>query len=181
MKDTAVLVIDLQKGMLYGENKTFKVDTLIKNVKGILETARKNNYHVYMVQHAGPKGDELEPATEGWMISDDLLSTTSETVIHKSFPDAFQETDLDMVLKSDGIKNLIIVGMQSELCIDTTCKSAFSHGYKVVLASDAHSTYKREDIEPEVTIKLVNSVISDWFGEVISTEKIINSLKKSTI
>ncbi|WP_180270831.1 isochorismatase family protein [Sporanaerobium hydrogeniformans] len=55
-------------------------------------------------------------------------------------------TSLDRDLKADNIQEVIICGVQSEFCIDTTVKSAYSHGYKVVLPKDAHSTYDSDTL-----------------------------------
>lgn len=176
MKETAILVIDLQNGMLDDEEAVFRKDDLIRNVKMILDAARKRKYPVIMIQHSGKKGDTLEPGTKGWAIYDTFLSKDSETVIHKNYPDAFYETDLDMVLKSEGIKNLIICGMQSELCVDSTCRDAFVHGYKITLASDGHSTYDRKNIRAEQIVELENSVLGEWFGTVDTSEHLASLL-----
>ncbi len=176
MKETAVLAIDLQNGMLDGSEIVFHKENLINNVKNILEVARKRNYPVIMVQHSGKKGGSLEPGTKGWAINDAFLSRESETVVHKSHPSAFFETELDIILKSEGIKNLIICGMQSELCVDSTSKDAFAHGYKVILVADGHSTYDRKNISAEQIIELENSVLGDWFAELKSSSGLVKSI-----
>ena len=177
MKETAILVIDLQNGMLNGEEKVFMKEDLIRNVKMILDSARKKKYPVIMIQHSGKKGDSLEPGTEGWAIYDEFLSKESETVIHKNYPDAFYETDLDMVLKSEGIKNLIICGMQSELCVDSTIRDAFAHGYKIILASDGHSTYDRKNINAGQIVELENSVLGEWFADLKNSSELAKSIE----
>ena len=88
----------------------------------------------------------------------------------------FFETELDIILKSEGIKNLIICGMQSELCVDSTSKDAFAHGYKVILVADGHSTYDRKNISAEQIIELENSVLGDWFAELKSSSGLVKSI-----
>ncbi|MHB1439543.1 MAG: cysteine hydrolase family protein [Cuniculiplasma sp.] len=174
MKETAVLAIDLQNAIMEGPIHNREVFT--DNVKGILETARKINYPVFMVQHAEKKGSDLEPGTEGWKIYSQFLSKDSEPVIHKEYPDSFYKTDLDMILKSEGIKSLVLCGLMTEYCVDTTVRSAFAHGYKILLAGDGHSTFNRENIGAEQMISLVNSITSEWFGEVKDSKNIMKLL-----
>jgi nicotinamidase-related amidase len=54
-------------------------------------------------------------------------------MIKKETPDAFHKTNLHQKLKSKGIEKLVIAGLQTEYCIDTTCRRAYSLGYEVVL------------------------------------------------
>lgn len=65
-------------------------------------------------------------------------------VIDKSQYDAFYGTELDAILKSSGITQLIITGVMTHLCCETTARSAFTRGYKVFFSIDGTATYNRE-------------------------------------
>lgn len=75
-------------------------------------------------------------------------------------------------LDSNGINELLITGIQSEVCVDTTCRRAFSEGYKVTLLSDVHSTWKTNHLPADQIINHHNHVLK-WFAEVIDSEKAI--------
>ena len=60
-------------------------------------------------------------------------------MVQKQTPDAFHETNLHSELESRGIRKLVIAGLQTEYCIDTTCRRASSLGYDIILVENAHS------------------------------------------
>lgn len=181
MPQTALVIIDVQKGMFPPEDPVFKGEEIVSRIAAFAGKARAAGFPVVLVQHSGRKGDSLEPNTEGWQLRDEILSVNSEPVVHKDTPDSFFNSELDLVLKSMDVNRVVICGIQTELCVDTTCRSAFSHGYKVVLLSDCHSTWKRGDITPQQLIANTNSIISKWFGDIMTAddaeEKILNAVE----
>jgi len=62
-----------------------------------------------------------------------------------------------------GIKKLVITGLQTEYCVDTTCRRAYSLGYDVVLVKDAHSTWDSGDLSAQQIIDHHNNVLGGWF------------------
>jgi nicotinamidase-related amidase len=73
-------------------------------------------------------------AARARQLSELILSITAPT------PNSFHRTDLQKLLYERGVERLVICGLQTEYCVDTTLRQALSLGYRVVLASDAHST-----------------------------------------
>jgi nicotinamidase-related amidase len=88
-------------------------------------------------------------------------------VIDKQGPDAFHNTDLEKVLKERGINQLVIAGMQSEMCIETSVRRAVKLGYEVTLVANGHSTFDFEDMSAVDEIKRVNEEI----GKIAKVEK----------
>jgi len=86
-----------------------------------------------------------------------------DTIIHKEMPDAFYKTDLHQYLLAHNIKKLIIAGIQTEMCIDTTCRRACSLEYDVTLVKDVHSTWNTELLTAPQIIAHHNALLSDWF------------------
>lgn len=60
--------------------------------------------------------------------------------VRKTAPDSFHNTQLHTLLHEHGISHLIICGMQSEFCVDTTTRRALALGYPVTLVADGHTT-----------------------------------------
>ncbi len=83
---------------------------------------------------------------------------TKIPVLHLILLDTFQNHKT-MVLQGMSIENLIIMGMQSEFCVDTTCRRAFSLGYNSILVSDAHSTFDNDVLPAEKIIQNENRIL----------------------
>lgn len=86
-----------------------------------------------------------------------------DITIYKRTPDSFFNTKLLEIIKELSIKNIYIAGNQSDYCIDTTCKSAFSKGLRVVLAKDCHSTWDLGTLTAIEIIEHHNNILKDWF------------------
>ena len=64
----------------------------------------------------------------------------SEPLVHKSYGDSFEGTDLEDVLARGGVGRLVVAGAQTDACIRSTIHGAFARGYDVTLVGDAHTT-----------------------------------------
>jgi hypothetical protein len=93
-------------------------------------------------------------------------------VVQKLHPDAFRDTSLPQELASRGIQHLIISGIQTEYCIDATCRRAYSLGYEVVLVKDAHSTWDTDHLTARQIIDHHNNVLGGWFAELREASEI---------
>ncbi len=148
MENTALLIIDVQVAMFSYENASlYNGDKVLTNIKRILETARKVNMPVVFIQHT--EDEEYTKGLPTWEICQEVSPLATEKVVEKSSCDSFYQTNLQNVLQDLGVKNLIIMGMQSEFCVDTTCRRAFSMGYNSILTKDAHSTFDSESLTGE--------------------------------
>ena len=86
-------------------------------------------------------------------------------MVQKRHPDAFQETTLRELLELRGIRRLVLTGMQTEYCVDTTCRRAYSLGYDVTLVSDAHTTWDTEHLTASQIIAHHNDTLGGWFAK----------------
>ncbi len=86
-------------------------------------------------------------------------------------PTFYFRTDLDAKLKARGIDRVVIAGMQTEYCVDTSVRSAMSHGYKVVLGADAHSTFDSPDLKAADIVAHHNRVLRS-FAEILPAAEI---------
>ncbi len=100
---------------------------------------------IIYIQHINPPDDYffLE-GTHGVEISDRIKPQDGDKVIIKHFPNSFLETELDDHLKSLGVDTLIVCGMMTHMCIDTTVRAAMDYGYQVKLAANACATMDLE-------------------------------------
>ena len=132
------MVIDVQNAMVEAAHRG---EELLGNVGLLLEEARGAGAPVVFVQHDGGEDYEpMMPGRPGWQLHERVAPRQGEAVIRKQESDSFYATTLDEELCSRGVGRVVVAGMSSEACVDSTCRSALSRGYRVTLAGDAHTT-----------------------------------------
>lgn len=143
MGRTALLVVDVQRAFYEADPPVFDAERVIATIADVARRARAAGVPVVHVQHGegAGSGDPLERGSRGWEIHPAVAPAPGEPVIAKSTPDSFRDTGLQAALDAIGADALVVVGHQTEFCIDTTCRRAGSLGYKVTLVEDAHSTW----------------------------------------
>lgn len=136
---TALLVIDVQKALCVGEGAAFESRRVIDRINQVSAKARATGVPVILIQHEAPN-DPLEYGTEGWELAEGLDTQPADLRLRKAATDSFHHTELQALLQERGIQKLIICGLQSDFCVDTTTRRALALGYPVTLVSDGHST-----------------------------------------
>jgi len=131
---TALLVIDVQNGVVGGSHNR---DSVVANINTLVDKARAEDVPVVWVQHSG---ENLEVDTEAWQYVPELVRQDSEPVIHKTYGDSFEGTDLEARLAERSVGRLVVAGAQTDECIRSTIHGAFVRGYDVTLVGDAHTT-----------------------------------------
>lgn len=175
MEKTALMVIDVQNTLVSAN--PFAFDEIIGNVKKLINTCRKNNVEVIYVQHYDD--DELKPKSKGWEIYNEISPAVGEKVISKSFNSSFKNTELKEYLNKKGIEQLIITGMQTEYCIDTTCKVAFEYGYKLIIPEKTNTTFDNGKILAKDLYEFYNfNIFRGRFGVVESVEDTMKRIEK---
>lgn len=137
--NTALLVIDVQNGVVEG---THKRDEVVANIVSLVDKAREADVPVVWVQHSG---ENLMKDSEAWQYVPELSRRNPEPLVHKTFADSFEDTDLEEVLAGAGIGHLVVSGAQTDECIRSTIHGAFARGYDVTLVGDAHTTEDLSD------------------------------------
>lgn len=169
MSDTALLIIDIQVGnfsdpeLLALMGPIYNGDKLLAKIKSLIGKARLSKIPIIYIQNCGGNGDPDKPGTPGWNIHPSIVPIEEEIIVQKRTPDSFHNTNLKDELDYKGIKHLIIAGLQTEFCIDTTCRSAFSLGYNITLVKDAHSTWNSPVLTAQQIIDHHNNVLGAWF------------------
>ncbi|RST77359.1 cysteine hydrolase [Siminovitchia acidinfaciens] len=106
----------------------------------------------------------------------ELKPLPSEKVIKKFGYDCFAETDLDSVLKSLGVSNLIVTGTVLNWCVDSTVRAAYHKHYDVTVISDAVSSYDHAGGTAEDWCKMELNLIAEAFGRVVSSDDAIEEM-----
>ncbi len=151
---TALLVIDVQHGVV---GNAYERDRVIANIQTLLEKARTEDVPVLWVQHSS---DELPRGSEGWQYVPELERLDTEPLVHKTYGDSFEATDLEDLLAERGVGRLVVTGAQTEECIRSTLHGALVRGYDAALVSDAHTTEDMREwgfpVTPEQSIAYTN-------------------------
>ena len=132
--NTALLVIDVQNGVVTNAHDRQGV---IANINALVDKARAEEVPVVWVQHSD---DQLPRHSESWQYVPELIRRDSEPLVHKSFGDSFEETELEALLAARRVGRLVVTGAQTDACIRSTIHGAFVRGYDVTLVGDAHTT-----------------------------------------
>ena len=132
---TALAVIDVQTGVVADAHDR---DRVVANIATLVDTARTHGTPVVWVLHSHPEHMPID--SDAWQLVPELSIADRERVVHKRYPDSFEETDLEPVLAELGVGRLVVSGAQTDECIRSTLHGAFVRGYDATLVSDAHTT-----------------------------------------
>jgi nicotinamidase-related amidase len=133
--NTALAVIDVQVGVVADAHQR---DQVVANIATLVDQAREQGTPVVWVLHSHP--EFLPRDSEKWQLVPELKIGDGEPVVHKTFPDSFEETDLEEVLAALEVGRLVVSGAQTDECIRSTLHGAVARGYDATLVSDAHTT-----------------------------------------
>ncbi len=185
-KSTALVIIDLQKGIVSGQAEPIPSDTVVKNAAKLVEAFRKNSMPVFFV-HVTPSKDgrdRLSPVTDSegstgghamkpdWAeFVDELGVRDGDFIITKRQWGAFHGTELDLQLRRRKIDTIVLCGISTNIGVESTARFAFEYGYQQVFVSDATTARSRE--AHENTFRYTFSRL----GRIRSTEEIAKALE----
>ena len=113
------------------------VDDVVANISTLVDKARAEGVPVIWVQHSD---DELSQGSDAWQYVDELQRADDEPVVHKTYGDSFEDTDLESILSEQSVGHLVVTGAQTDACIRSTLHGALARGYDATLVADAHTT-----------------------------------------
>lgn len=177
---SALLIMDMQDFFLNEESHAFipSSEAIIPNIRALIDRYRKNDLTVIFTKHSLLKNEEPGIMGRWWgdvIREEDVLSNIatslkpldSETVIRKTRYSAFHGTDLDILLKKDKVGRIVITGVMTHLCCESTARDAFMNDYEVFFVVDATAT-QNEELHLS-TLK----TLSHGFAVPITTEEIL--------
>ena len=136
---SALLIIDVQQALCSGKYKAFESGRVIDRINSVSRKMRDAGAPVIVIQHES-EGGPLDFGTEGWTLAKGLETSLTDIFVRKRATDSFHQTELHALLQERAVRNLVIGGLQSDFCVDTTTRRALALGYPVVLIADGHST-----------------------------------------
>lgn len=180
---TALLIIDIQNDYFPGgKNELIGSEAASLNAKRLLEKFRTKKMPAIHVRHLSTRAGATYflPGTAGSEIHANVKPIAGETVIEKHFPNSFRDTPLLQVLRDAKIERLVICGMMTHMCVDSTTRAAFDYGYNCILAHDAcatkNLTFNNEVTSAEFVHRSFISSLNGMFAVAKSTNDILEEI-----
>jgi nicotinamidase-related amidase len=171
--NAALVIIDVQEEMFSDpQNQLYKGNELLIKLNSLIEKAHNSKIPIIYIQHTENDEEPMGKGKQGWNIHHQVAPSKDDIVILKYTPDSFHNTNLHEVLSLRGVNKIVIAGLQTDYCIDTTCRRAFSLGYETILVRDGHSTYDSNTLSAEQIIEHHNRILGSWFAKLVPCDGI---------
>ncbi|MEJ4046654.1 cysteine hydrolase family protein [Erwinia sp. SLM-02] len=169
---SALLVIDMQAGLLHAPQPPHQKDELIANTIRLIHAARAAQKPIFFARHTGPEGSPIAVGSRFWQLADELPLEAGDRYFNKTRPNCFLNTPLLAELQQAQVKRLVIAGMKTDYCVDTTCRAAADLGFEVVLVSDAHSTTDNAVLGAAQIVAHHNATLAGPFVTLLATDQV---------
>jgi len=176
----ALLIIDVQNDYFEGgRSALFNPMNALANVEKVLSVFREKQLKIIFVQHINVREGAtfFLPNTEGALIHKNIQPLNNEYIVVKHYPNSFYKTNLAEILEKEEINELVICGMMSHMCIDTTTRACKDFGIKVTLLSDACATkdliFNEKTIPADTVHNVFMASLNGMFANVIETKKLV--------
>ena len=165
--NTALLAINIQQSLV--DEGIWELERVIEHVNQLIAMARNEHVPIILVRDSRVEPDGAFHRS--------LHIEAHDIEIQENYCDSFMETHLDKILRGKNISRLVICGLQSDFCIDTTCRQAAALGYDVLLVADAHSTLDHEHLKAIQIVAHHNRILRHHDSakgrvRVVETEKV---------
>ncbi|SDT42391.1 Nicotinamidase-related amidase [Pseudomonas asplenii] len=170
---SALLIIDMQVGLFHGPQQPWQGDQVLARITALIGQAREAWAPIFALRHTGPQGSPIAAGSAAWQVLPELgLDPAVDHLLDKTRPSCFFETGLAEQLDDAGVKRLIIVGMKSQYCVDSTCRLARDLGFEVVLVGDAHTCMETPGLSAQAIVEHHNATLNGAFVQVLSTAQV---------
>ena len=170
-----LIVIDMQKALI--DEDLYDMRGFLDRTNRIIETARANGAEVIFVKHDAGPGTGFSDGDEGFEFTDEISPLQGEKVFIKTINSCFGSRDFTAYLRDSGEKEIMIIGLQTDFCIDATVKSAFERGYRVIIPQGTNSTFDNMYMTAGVSCAYYFNEIWPMFAECVSFDEAVSVLK----
>ena len=175
-----LMVIDVQKGIT--DEELYAYESFLENVKKLIATARKNKVEIIYFQHDDGPDSGFSVGDEAFEISEEVTPAEGEKVFIKEINSCFGNKEFAAYMEAQGDKDLMIIGLQTNFCIDATIKSAYEKGFHVYVPEGANSTFDNDYMTGETTYRYYNEFVwPNRFVDCVDMEDAIALLEGRSI
>lgn len=178
----ALLIIDVQNFYFEeGSERLHEPEKAAGRIAKVLAYFRKTHQTVIHIQHIAKENVGKESKNPALAIHESVAPMEGEIVIKKAYPSGFRETNLKEILDEQHIDELVIVGMMSHMCVDTTVRAASNYGYKVIVLHDCCTTksliFQNTTIDAVTVHKAFMASFEGFFAQVCETQEYLDSIE----
>ncbi|MET0407129.1 MAG: cysteine hydrolase family protein [Hyphomicrobium sp.] len=138
--NSALVLIDCQNTYREGVMELEGVEPALIECQTLLRRYRDAGRPVIHIQHDAGAGSPYDVKDRIGAIADVVKPESGEPVVVKNYPSSFEKTNLDDLLKSYGVEELAIAGFMTHVCVNSTARAAFNHGYRATVIGNATAT-----------------------------------------
>lgn len=173
-----LLVIDTQKGIT--DERLHEFERFKENILTLLSEARKHHVEVVYVRHDDGPGTGFSAGDDEFEIFPPFAPAEYERIFDKTVNSAFHEsTGLLKYLAEKEEKEIMVVGLQTNFCIDATIKSGFEHGLQMIVPEYANSTFDNDYMNKDVCYHYYNDYLwPDRYAECISMASALDRIRR---
>ena len=182
---TALVIIDIQNDYLpAGKNELVNSVEASLKAKDLLEHFRQRNLTVVHIRHLSvrPGSTYFIPGTEGSEIHPSVRPLQGEKIVTKNYPNGFRETVLHNYLLEQHIEHLVIAGMMSHMCVDSTARAGKDLGYWITIAEDSCATkdliLQDQKIPTQEIHRAFIAGLSNYYAEIKTSPQVIEQFKE---
>jgi nicotinamidase-related amidase len=179
----ALLLIDIQNDYFPGGAMELAGSSIAGAKAGeLLQAFRKKALPIIHIQHIStrPGASFFLPNSVGVQIHEEVAPASGEAVFQKNYPNSFYETPLLQHLRDHQLSQLVIAGMMTHMCIDSTTRAAADLGFQCVLAHDACATralsFGGATVSAENVHTAFLAALNGFFAKRLSVEEICANL-----
>ena len=154
-------MVDAQVNMFAESFTVYDGGRVLDTVSTLINQARDSHAVVVDVRNNGDTGEPDEPGVPGWHIHPAIAPEEGDLVVDKAGTDPFQETEFQAELNTREISRIIVVGMQTEMCVAVTVRRAAELGYAVTLVGDGHTTFDWDEMSATDSIAQHNAELAE--------------------
>ncbi|QSE76936.1 cysteine hydrolase [Lactococcus taiwanensis] len=154
----ALMIIDVQKDYFTaGKMELYQPEKALQRINKLEESFLALEWPIIYIQHINVKKDAsfFIPNTKGAKLHEKLKLRSHSIIIEKNFPNSFKNTQLLDILQYFKVEQVVITGMMTHMCVDSTTRAAAELGFKPILLTDATATRSLNYLGEEVTAKQV--------------------------
>ena len=171
-----LLVVDMQKGIV--DEELYDYENFMNRTVTLIDAARKNNVEVIFVQHDAGEDSGLSVGDEDFEIIDEIRPKEGEKVFIKKINSCFGNRDFREYTEKQEDKRLMIIGLQTNYCIDATVKSAFERGFEVIIPEGTNTTFDNDYMTGETTVRYYNDDVWEEIVDSVTLEEALEMLGK---
>ena len=179
MTKTALLIIDVQNDyFIGGKMPLFEPEQALAQINQLEQAFHQHKDPIIYIQHifADVPAPFFEKHTHGVQLHADLAVYEGAKKKKKAFPNSFFNTELKALFDQLEVKNVVITGMMTHMCVDATTRAAVELGYHTTVISDATATRDLSFAEQMTSASQVQTALLSAFQMITTVHSVVDYL-----